>query len=129
MEKPNHYGMSLIIGSIILGSTAQLVIKLGMNSLPANLDLFTDFPWTAASWIILGLAGYAVSMLIWMMALANYELSFAYPMLSSSYILVYLGAVFLPQLDETVSLEKTLGILLIVAGVIFVTQSKPPDPG
>ena len=63
-------------------------------------------------------------MLLWMMALANYELSFAYPMLSTSYILVYLGAVLLPQRNETVSAAKTIGIILIVTGVIFVTRSK-----
>jgi uncharacterized membrane protein len=30
----------------------------------------------------------------------------------------------LPQLNETVSAAKTIGIILIVIGVIFVTRSK-----
>jgi undecaprenyl phosphate-alpha-L-ara4N flippase subunit ArnF len=109
--------------SILLGSAAQLVIKLGMNTLPAELDILVTMPWNSIVWVMLGLAAYALSMMTWMMALANYDLSFAYPMLSTSYILVYLGAVLLPQLNETVSLSKTIGILLIVAGVVFVTKS------
>ena len=110
-------------GSILLGSGAQLAIKMGMNQVPPVLDLFIVFPWVTAVWVTGGLSAYALSMLMWMIALAKYELSFAYPMLSLSYILVYLGAVFLPELDETVSITKTIGILLIVGGVIFVTNS------
>jgi undecaprenyl phosphate-alpha-L-ara4N flippase subunit ArnF len=100
------------------------MLKLGTNSLPPGLDGIMNAPGSAILLIILGLAAYGMSMLLWMMALANYELSFAYPMLSTSYIFVYLGAVLLPQLDETVSSEKTVGIILIVIGVIFVTRSK-----
>ncbi|HUV20379.1 MAG TPA: 4-amino-4-deoxy-L-arabinose-phospho-UDP flippase [Gammaproteobacteria bacterium] len=114
----------LILASILLGSSAQLLIKLGINGLPAELQEILANPGIALGLIILGLAAYGLSLLLWMMALANYELSFAYPMLSTSYILVYLGAVLLPQLNETVSPGKTLGILLIVVGVIFVTSSK-----
>jgi undecaprenyl phosphate-alpha-L-ara4N flippase subunit ArnF len=116
--------MFLVLSSILLGSCAQLMLKLGTNSLPPGLDGIINAPGTAILLIILGLAAYGISMLLWMMALANYELSFAYPMLSTSYILVYLGAVLLPQLNETVSAAKTLGIILIVIGVIFVTRSK-----
>ena len=100
------------------------MLKLGTNSMPPGLDGIMNAPGSAILLIILGLAAYGISMLLWMMALANYELSFAYPMLSISYILVYLGAVLLPQLNETVSVAKTIGIILIVIGVIFVTRSK-----
>ena len=119
-----HSGMLLIVASILLGSAAQLVIKIGMNLLPAHINFFINFPWDTFIWVLLGLTGYALSMLLWMMAISKYELSFAYPMLSLSYVLVYAGAVLLPQLNESVSPGKTLGILLIVAGVVMVTRSK-----
>jgi len=115
----------MVIASIILVSCAQLMLKLGMNDLPPGVDGIMSAPGSAILLIILGLAAYGISMLFWMMALANYELSFAYPMLSTSYILVYLGAVLMPQLNETVSIAKTIGIVLIVIGVVFVTRSKP----
>ena len=118
-----YHGLWLIIGSILLGSTAQLLLKLGMNALPATLDFSAAFPYFAALWIGLGLSCYALSLMLWMLALSRYDLSFAYPMLSVSYILVYLGAVLLPSLHESVSWSKTMGILLIVAGVILVTRS------
>jgi undecaprenyl phosphate-alpha-L-ara4N flippase subunit ArnF len=117
-------GIILILASILLVSGAQLLIKLGLNSLPTELDAILANPGNALGLIVLGLVAYGISLLLWMMALSNYELSFAYPMLSTSYILVYLGAVLLPQLNETVSPAKTIGILLIVVGVVFVTRSK-----
>jgi len=119
-----YHGLWLIISSIILGSAAQLLLKLGINALPASIDFSAGFPVEAASWISFGLGCYGLSMILWMLALSRYELSFAYPLLSVTYILVYLGAILLPALHETISLQKTLGILLIVGGVIFVTRSK-----
>jgi undecaprenyl phosphate-alpha-L-ara4N flippase subunit ArnF len=119
----DYHGLWLIISSILLGSAAQLLLKLGMNALPAEFDIST-LPLDALAWTAGGLVCYALAMLLWMLALSRYELSFAYPLLSITYILVYLGAILLPALDETISLQKTLGILLIVAGVVFVTRSK-----
>jgi len=120
----NKYGFILILASILLGSCAQLLIKLGVNTLPDVAADILHAPGQAFILVALGLVAYGLSLLLWMMALANYELSFAYPMLSTSYILVYLGAVLLPQLNETVSVTKTIGIVLIVSGVIFVTRSR-----
>ncbi len=119
-----YHGLWLIISSILLGSSAQLLLKLGMNALPSTLDFSAACPCHAALWIGLGLGCYALSLMLWMQALSRYDLSFAYPLLSVSYILVYLGAVWLPSLHESVSWRKTLGILLIVAGVILVTRSR-----
>ena len=104
-----------------------MLLKLGMNGLPPGLDGILNAPGAIILLIAFGLATYGISMLCWMMALANYQLSLAYPMLSTSYILVYLGAVWLPQLNETVSTTKTIGIILIVIGVVFVTRSKSSE--
>jgi len=123
-QHSNKSGFVFILASILLVSAAQLMIKLGMNELPLNLNISMAFPWASTTWIMLGIAGYGLSMLMWMMALSIYQLSFAYPLLSTSYVIVYLGAVLLPQLNESVSIIKTIGILFIVAGVVFVTKSK-----
>lgn len=122
-----YHGLWLIVSSVLLGSTAQLLLKIGVNLLPADIlqqSFIALLKLEAPAWIAGGLACYGLSLLLWMLALSRYELSFAYPLLSISYILVYLGAVWLPSLSETVSVSKTLGILLIVAGVILVTRSQ-----
>ncbi len=122
---PQRTGIWLVALSIVLGSAAQILLKLGVNGLPAPLTL-EAVPVSSLLWIASGLFCYALALLLWMLALSRYPLSFAYPLLSITYILVYLGAVLLPGLQETVSLQKTLGILLIVGGVILVTRSHAP---
>ena len=60
----------------------------------------------------------------WLAVLARYPLSFAYPMLSLSYVLVYVGATHWPLLGEAPSPLRTLGTLLILTGVGLVTRTK-----
>lgn len=114
----------LFIGiSILLSACAQLLMKFGVLELHGSENILSIY-WLAATWVSIGIACYGLSMLFWMAALTKYELSFAYPMLSLSYVLVYIAAALIPQLDESVSLWKTIGIAFIVIGVVLVTKTK-----
>ena len=75
---------------------------------------------TVVAWLFAGLCCYALSMLCWIFALIKYELSFAYPFLGITYVLVYLGAVYWQQIGEQLTLMRTVGILLILVGVVLV---------
>ena len=57
----------------------------------------------------------------WMLALNEFELSKAYPYMSLSFVIVLILSFFL--LKETVSVEKTLGCILIVAGIIIISRA------
>ena len=70
---------------------------------------------------------YALSMLCWLLALKHLPLSRAYSWLSLSYALVYLGAALLPGLGEPLSLPRTLGVGLVIAGVIAINAPRRPD--
>lgn len=59
-----------------------------------------------------------------MRALAQYDLSFAYPLMSMSYVLVYIGAANWPLLNETISLTKSAGIVLVFISVLIVAQTE-----
>ncbi|MCZ0221785.1 4-amino-4-deoxy-L-arabinose-phospho-UDP flippase, partial [Escherichia coli] len=48
----------------------------------------------------------------------------AYPLLSLSYALVYLAAVCLPWLNESVSWTKNAGVLAILLGVWLINSGK-----
>ncbi|MFE8070253.1 4-amino-4-deoxy-L-arabinose-phosphoundecaprenol flippase subunit ArnF [Marinobacteraceae bacterium S3BR75-40.1] len=111
--------------SILLVTFAQLAMKWGMMQLPGPAH------WLALLWhpgaellplglVAAGIAAYATSLGCWMAALHSLPLSRAYPLLSLSYGLVYLLAGLLPWLDEDYSVTKTLGVLLIVGGVILI---------
>lgn len=123
MNKINK-GMVLIAASIALSAMAQLFMKAGMLEIHGFQSIDISLLWPSFIWISVGLGCYAISMFLWMGALTKYELSFAYPLLSMSYVLVYIGAVSWPRLNEDLSLWKTAGIVFIVIGVFLVLGIK-----
>jgi len=118
--------------SVLLVSTAQLLLRYAMTSLPP-----VDFSWAfvhavmqsqkALLILLAGLLGYVASMACWYFALHSLTLSKAYALLSLSYILVWAAAIWLPGWHESFSLRGGLGVLLIMAGVlvIFLPQKSP----
>lgn len=130
-QNGNYKGMMFVGISILLSTFAQLFMKVGMLALhDENLilslpQIVDDFGMILPSltWVFGGLICYSVSLLCWMRALAQYELSLAYPLLSMSYALVYIGAVVWPRLNETISMTKTIGIMLIFLGVLIVART------
>jgi undecaprenyl phosphate-alpha-L-ara4N flippase subunit ArnF len=127
---PGKYVYVALAGaSIVLTAAGQLGMKAGMRAL-ADLDtppglenvLFTQVTlWTAA-----GLCCYCLSMLAWLTVLSRYPLSLMYPLLSLSYVLVYLGATHWSMLMEPASMTRSVGTVLIALGVAMVSMSGRP---
>ena len=127
-EKIQREGYGWIACSVVLVCIAQLAMKYGMNQLPAEIGvdsyrqlLQVDILLAAGTPIALGMLCYVLSVGCWVTALERLPLSVAYPLLSISYILVYLAAVALPFFDEVLSVRRLAGILLLCVGVVFVS--------
>jgi multidrug transporter EmrE-like cation transporter len=71
--------------------------------------------------VIAGLAVLVFSMGLHLMALSRVELSFAYPFLSVSYILVLFAGYFL--FGEMVNASRIIGVALICGGTFFIARS------
>ena len=71
-----------------------------------------------------GLACYALSVVIWVVALSRVDVSIAYPMLSVGYVVNALLAIWL--FGEVVSMQRWLGIGVILIGVTLVARSGAP---
>ena len=68
-------------------------------------------------WILSGLAAAFVAALCWMAAMTRFALSYAYPLMSLSFVLVLgLSVAFF---HEAITASKVIGISLIVAGIII----------
>ena len=122
-------GLFWCAGSILLATVAQLALKYAMLELPPltfdSLPLFREArpPLTMALAMLAGgLGAYVLSMLCWFLALRHLPLNYAYPMLSISYVLVYLSAVVLPWFEETATLLKSCGILVILFGIWLINS-------
>lgn len=116
--------------SVVLVSVAQVLMKSGMADIPIisslkmePLTLLIAYA-TPLLVVSLGILGYVMSMVCWFCALRYLPLSRAYPLLSLSYALVYLAAVCLPWLNESVSWTKNAGVLAILLGVWLINSGK-----
>src|SRR4051812_35075858 len=106
---------ALILFGVLLNATAQLLLKAGTNAMPLGLKLAIE------PHILGGLACYAVSVVLWVVALSKVPVSIAYPMLSIGYVVNAIAAWYL--LGETVTAMRMVGIGIIVLGVFIVARS------
>lgn len=117
---------ALILSGVLLNAAAQLFLKAGTNAVG-------HFEFTAANavpvgvklalqpFILGGMVCYAVSLVVWIMALSRVPVSIAYPMLSIGYV-INAGIAYL-WFGEAMNAAKIGGIGLIVAGVYLVARS------
>jgi len=123
-------GIRFALGSVLLVSGAQLAMRWSMTRLPVpdhwlaldSLDL------RALSVVIAAVFAYALSMLCWLAALRDLPLGRAYSLLSISYALVYLLAASLPLFNESFSFTKSLGVALVMLGVITINTRPARAP-
>jgi len=114
-------GVLLALCSVLLVSLAQLVLRSAMLDFPPWRELLSMQHWKALLLLALGLGAYALSMVCWMLALRHVPLNRLYPLLSLSYVMVWLAAISLPMLGETFRWSSFAGVVLIVLGLLLVS--------
>lgn len=119
-------GYANIAATVILTVYGQLVFKWRVDlagSLPGDGARRVEYlarllldPWVISVFV----AAFGAS-LTWAVALTRFELSFAYPFMALSFVLVLLfGAAFL---SESMTAAKLIGVLLIVLGLIVGSRA------
>lgn len=107
--------------SVLFGVTGQFLFKKGLQGKDVELSIkiirifFTPY-------IFAGLTAYVLSTFTYLSALSKAPLSIVYPMISVSYILVFIISVVF--LKEQYSHVKLFGNLLIIAGVVLLNAGK-----
>lgn len=107
---------------IVCVTMAQILLKVAMKQLPVK-NISIDFFLTAfmSPKIIIGMVLYALSFIIWLVVLSKMEITFAYPLLSVSVILV--AVVSWLFMGETFNYFRLSGIILTIMGTWFVIKS------
>ncbi len=117
-------GIYFVLISVLFNVSGQYSIKLGMNKFGAieiNNELFSAFSKILIHPnIILGLVFYVISAFSWLIALSKLELSVAYPLLSIGYVILMFISYFF--LNESLGINKIIGTLLIVGGILFISR-------
>jgi multidrug transporter EmrE-like cation transporter len=122
----NRATFALVLFGVLLNAAAQLLLKAAANRVgpidiqPHSLalaarNLVFSMP------LIIGIACYVLSVIIWIVALSRADVSVAYPMLSVGYVVNALAAWAL--FGEAVTPMRLTGIGVIILGVFLVAGS------
>ncbi len=118
--------LALVLTGVLLNAVAQLLLKAGAGAL-AGIELRASNAMAIAGRLVLnapiigGLFCYAISVVVWILALSRVEVSVAYPMLSVGYVVNALAAWWL--FGESLSAGRLVGIGIILIGVWLVARS------
>ena len=119
-------GYLFIAACVFFTVYGQLVLKWRMNmqpTLPEGLTAKAGFLIKLIltdPFVFSGFAAAFVASLFWMAAMTKFSLSFAYPFMSSAFVLVMLLSVLF--FGEAINSYKFIGTLLIVAGIVVMSQ-------
>jgi multidrug transporter EmrE-like cation transporter len=116
----------LILAVVTTNAISQMLLKQGMNTIGkfdfSGGSLFSMFPVVALNpYVVGGLAVLVFSMALHLMALSRVDLSFAYPFLSVSYVLVLFAGYF--WFGEAINSSRMIGVAFICLGTFFVARS------
>ncbi len=117
----------MILFSISVAVVGQLFLKAGMDEIgPITLSdtkngIVTLVKVATNGKVVLGLAIYALSAGVWLIVLSRVDLSFAYPLIGFSYIVVMLASRSL--FNEPISAVRWAGAIFISIGVVFISRT------
>ena len=126
---PRRKLVGLVLLSVLLASTAQIVMKSGMNSVSSSGALVLTSP---STWIpvftnirvIGGLTMVGCAFILWLGALGRVDVSLLHPLAATGYVLTAVFAIVF--LGEVVSAARWLGVALIVVGSTLVARTQVP---
>ena len=129
-KKSKTMGYLYIFATVFFTVYGQIILKWRMNTLSvfpenATLELSDKFIYVFKllldPWILSGFLAAFVASLFWILAMSKFEISYAYPFMSSAFIFVLIISYFF--LSETMSIEKVIGMGFIVLGIIISSRS------
>jgi multidrug transporter EmrE-like cation transporter len=120
-------GLALVLTGVLLNAIAQFCLKaatqttgpIALNAGGVTLGL-AKIAMVPAFWV--GCLCYALSVVVWILALSRVPVSVAYPMLSLGYVLNAVAARL--WLGESLGAGKLAAISIIIAGVVLLVQQK-----
>lgn len=119
-------GYFYIFGTIFFTVYGQMVLKWRINGIGSLPEIFSDKILFLAEllfdpWIFSGFFAAFIASFFWMAAMTKFDISYAYPFMSSAFVLVFLLSVILFQ--EPVTWQKIIGLIFIVSGIIMTSRS------
>ena len=120
------FALGILLIAIALGAVGQLFLKSGVTSLGEGVSaafVLKSIPTTPL--ILLGFLCYGLSSMFYLVCLSKLSLSYAYPMIALSYVIV--AILSWKYLGEGLPATRIVGIIVIIIGVTLVAFSHEPE--
>jgi len=120
------FAVGLLLIAIALGAVGQLLLKAGVASIGEGASaalILKSIPTTPL--ILLGFLCYGVSSMFYLVCLSKLNLSYAYPMIALSYVIV--AVLSWKYFGEGLPAARIVGIIVIIIGVTLVASSYQPE--
>ncbi|MBM7601862.1 multidrug transporter EmrE-like cation transporter [Virgibacillus halotolerans] len=116
-------GYLFIFGTIFFTVFGQLVLKWQIDQYGSLPELWFDklvfiLQLLLNPWILSGFLSAFVASLFWMAAMTKFDISYAYPFMSLSFVLVFLLSVIM--FGEPITMKNVIGISCVVLGIIIM---------
>jgi drug/metabolite transporter (DMT)-like permease len=113
--------IAMLWSSILLGSVAQILLKCGVSGAQSSSGGNSQHWWLrllTSAWIWAWVVAFTTATVLWLLAVSQMNISYAFPLLSAGYVLVaILSRLFL---GEKVSWRRWTAIAVICLGVILI---------
>jgi len=125
-QRVNWIGFLYIALTIAFTVYGQMVIKWQVNqagTFPPETGekILFIIKLLLTPWVISSFASAFIASLFWMAAMTQFDISFAYPFMSLSYVIVMVLSIVL--MGEHFTWNKLAGTLVIIAGLFIVTRN------
>jgi len=116
----------LLLVAISMGAAGQLMLKAGLSELPKDLPALSVLGSIFSNLrVFLGFVCYGLSSLVYLIALKQLPLSYAYPMVALSYVIVVVLSWRL--FGEEISALRIGALVVILVGVVMLALSYPKE--
>ena len=114
-----------IFMTVLFTVYSQLIMRWQVSeagSLPEDLHGKVRFVGTLLlnPWVLTGLVATFFSGVCWLLAMAKFEVSYAFPFVSLNYVLILAASVLL--FNEALSLNKLVGTLIVMVGIVVIAK-------
>ena len=118
-------GYVYIAATLLLTVLGQLLLKWQVNTFepfPSDWPGRLQYLFNAYTniWVISALACAFLASVTWMLALTQFELSYAYPFMSLAFLIVVVLGIMM--FGEALTMYKIIGMTLVIAGLIIASQ-------
>lgn len=115
-------GFTYVLATVFLTVYGQIVLKWRISKASVFPDLLSErifffLGMIRDPWVLSSIVAGFFAFLCWMAALTKFDLSYAYPFMSLSFLLVLILSVAF--FHEPLTIPKVLGVGFVVAGIII----------